>query len=190
MSRYKYYFRKPKSEITKDILVWLALTGAVTIAATSPYFIQNIIKAYRRRQNFPKKKLSDAFYRLRKEGCIFVRRENHQIYISLTKEGRKKAGRFQIDCLKVSQPKKWDGKWRIVIFDIAQLQKIKRDAFRGKLRELGFFPLQKSIWIHPFKCADEINLLRDFFGLSRKDIRLITAEDIEDDKFLKKKFGL
>jgi DNA-binding transcriptional regulator PaaX len=99
-------------------------------------------------------------------------------------------GMFQIDSLKIDKPKKWDNKWRLVIFDIAQLHSIKRNAFRGKLKELGFRPLQKSVWINPYKCSDEIELLRDFFGLDKKDVRLITAENIEDDNYFKKIFNL
>jgi len=29
--------------------------------------------------------------------------------------------------------------------------------------------------IHPYPCKDEIELLREFFGLGRKEVRLITA---------------
>ena len=190
MTEYKYYFRKPKSEIVKDILRWLATAGAVYVAASSPYFILNVMKNFKNRKRYQKKKIYDTFYMLRRHGCIDIRKRNHQIYISLTEKGKKKAGRFQINSLKIRKPKKWDGKWRLVIFDISQLQKIKREAFRGKLKELGFYPLQKSVWIIPYKCKDEIELLKDFLGLSSKELRLITAEDIGDDTHLKKIFKL
>ncbi len=190
MSKYKYYFAKPRSEITKDILKWLAISGAICIAATSPYFGINLIRSFKNKKKYKQKNVYDAFYNLKRRGYIDIKSRNHQIYISLTKEGRKKAGRFQIDSLEINKPKKWDRKWRIVIFDIAQLKNLQRNAFRGKLKELGFFPLQKSVWIHPYPCKDEIELLREFFGLSQKEIRLITAENIENDKFLKKIFKL
>lgn len=190
MSQYKYYLRKPKSEIAKDILSGLAITGAICLAATSPYFSVNLIRAVRNRGKYKNKRVYDAFYKLRRNGCLNIAQRNHQIYISLTERGKKLAGRFQIDDLKINKPKKWDGKWRLVIFDIAQLNLIKRNAFRGKLKELGFSPLQKSVWVCPYECVDEITLLRDFFGLTRKDIRLITAEDIEEDGFLKRIFKL
>lgn len=190
MNQYKYYFRKPKSEIVKDILYWLVVGGAVYVAATSPYFTLNLIRNFKNKDRYSNKRIYNAFYQLRKEGCIKIERKNHQVLISLTEKGKKKAGRFQIDSLKINKPKKWDGKWRIVIFDIVQLESLKRNAFRRKLQELGFRPLQKSVWIHPFQCQDEIKLLRDFFGLTRKDIQLITAESIEDDAYLKKTFKL
>lgn len=190
MSKYKYYFRKPKSEIVKDIFLWLALTGVVAIAATSPYFIINVLKAFTKGKKYRKKKVSDAFYRLKKQGCIGVKQVGRNFVITLTKEGRKRAGRLQIDSLRIAKPKKWDGQFRLVIFDIAQLKTPYRNAFRGKLKELGFYPFQKSVWIHPYECRDEVEVLKDFFGLSNQEVCLITAKDIDRGEELKEKFGL
>ncbi len=100
------------------------------------------------------------------------------------------AGWLQIDALKIKKPKKWDGKWRIVIFDISQLKKVYRELFRSKLKELGFYQLQKSVWIVPFDCQDEIELLREFFGLSQKEMRLIIAENVGPDDWLRKIFKI
>lgn len=190
LKKYKYYFAKPRSEIVKDVLSWLAIAGAIYIAASSPYFIRNLLSNYKKWRKYPRKKVRDTFYNLKKQGLIKIKKKNHQIYISLTKEGKKKAGIFQIDSLKIKRPKKWDGKWRLVIFDISQLKKFYREAFRGKLKELGFYPLQKSVWVYPFDCQAEIELLREFFGLSEKEIRLAVAEGIGDDSKLKKFFKL
>lgn len=190
MSKYKYYFRKPKSEIVKDILLWLAVSGAICIAATSPYFIRNLTRAFKQSKKYNKKKVYDTFYMLQKEGCLRIEKQNHQIYISLTEQGKKKAGWLQIDSLKTKKPRRWDKKWRLVIFDIAQLKKNYREALRSKLKELAFYPLQKSVWIYPFDCKDEIDLLRDFFGLSEKEVRLIVGENIGKDGELKEIFSL
>jgi DNA-binding transcriptional regulator PaaX len=190
IKKYKYYFYKPKSEIVKDILNWLMLAGAVYIAASSPYFVRNLLKEFKKWRKYPKKKITDTFYNLKRRGLIKIEQRRGQIYISLTEEGKKRAGRFQIDALKIKRSKKWDGKWRIVIFDISQLKKIHREAFRGKLKQLGFYPLQKSVWVHAFDCQAEVELLREFFGLTEKEIRLIIAEKIENDQELKKFFKL
>ena len=91
---------------------------------------------------------------------------------------------MQINALKIKKQKKWDKNWRLVIFDISELKKVYREAFRGKLKELGFCPLQKSVWLHPFDCKDEIELLRTFFGLDDNELRFIVTKDIgEDYKF-------
>ena len=187
---YKYYFKKPRSEITKDILEWLVIGGAICIAATSPYFFVNLLKNFKKGKKYPKKNLSNTFHRLRKRGCIEINRKGNQIYIKLTEEGKKMAGWLQIDALNIKRPQKWDRKWRIVIFDISELKKFYREAFRGKLKELGFYPLQKSVWVHPFECRDEIELLRKFFGLDQKELRLIIAQDIGPDDWLREIFKI
>jgi len=188
--KYKYYFAKPRSEIAKDIFTWLLVGGMVAVAATSPYFVQNVINAYQKSKKYPKRKVSDTFYRLRKQGMIDIQTVNHQIYISLTPEGRRRAGILQIDKLKIARPKRWDRKWRLLMFDVPQARKISREALRGKLKELGFLPLQKSVWVCPFECRAEMELLQDFFGLSQNEMRLIIAEDIGDDGKLRQEFGL
>lgn len=162
-------------------------------AASSPYFGIQAWKGFQKWQKSKKyreKKVSDTFRNLLKRGCIQIEKKNRQLYIHLTDEGKKLAGWLQIDALNIKKPKKWDGKWRVVIFDISHLKKKYREAFRGKLKELGFCLLQKSVWVHPFDCKDEIALLKEFFGLSEKEIRLIIAETIEKDNELRKIFGI
>ncbi len=190
LKKYKYYFKKSRVEIAKDILEKMLIAGTICVAATSPFFIQNLLNANKKWRKYPRKKIQDTFYNFKRRGLIEIERKNHQIYIHLTKEGEKRAGWMQINALKIIKPSKWDRKWRLVIFDIAQLKRTYRDAFRGKIKELGFFPLQKSVWIYPFDCEAEIKLLREFFGLSENEIRIIIAEKIGDDSKLKRVFKL
>lgn len=189
--KYKYYFKKPKSEIAKDVLGWLSTIGAIYIAASSPYFVRSLTKEVKQWKKYKnRKRLGEIFKRLQKQGCIIVEEKNHQIYISLTEKGKKMAGWLQVDALQIKRPKNWDGKYRIVIFDIVQLKKLYREAFRGKLKELGFYRLQDSVWVIPFDCRDEIGLLRDFFGLTHKEMRLIVAENIGPDEWLREIFKI
>ncbi|MBI2644405.1 MAG: hypothetical protein HYW95_02790 [Candidatus Wildermuthbacteria bacterium] len=76
------------------------------------------------------------------------------------------------------------------MFDIAQLHLFKRNALRGILKRLQFYQLQKSIWIHPFDCQDEFDLLKDFFGLTVREMRFVVANDIGDDQSLRTMFKL
>src|SRR3989338_9476156 len=174
MSKYKYYFRKPNSEIVKDIMLWLAVGGAVAIAASSPTFGTSVARSFYKwlkgEKKYTNKKVYDTFYQLRRRGCITFEKKGHQVFIQLTPEGRKRAGRLQIDSLKIKKPKQWDRKFRLVLFDIAQPKSAYRNAFRGRLEELGFLHLQKSAWIHPYPCKDEVDVLRDFFGLTQKEV--------------------
>jgi len=155
-------------------------SDAICLGAPSPYFAANFCKNkdYRFR---------NAFHYLKKRGYLNFEKKNHQVYMSLTKEGRNRAGKYTIDDLKIKKLKKWDKKYRIVMFDIPNKTRLKRDIFRGKLKELGFYKLQQSVWAHPYECQRELDLLREFLGLSSRELITITGE-IENDEFLRKFF--
>lgn len=184
-------FRK-FSGISEFVLTTLLLTGVIVIAATSPYFLVNLFKSnlFKNFKKYPSKKVYDTFYRLRERGFIDFNYKGNQIYFTLTEKGKKKAGWLKIDNLKIKKPKKWDGKWRILSFDIVELKRSYREALRGKLISLGFKLFQKSAWIIPYECSSEIKILKDFFGLNDKEIKLITAIDIGEDKSLCEHFDL
>ena len=192
MSKYKYYLKKPKIEITKDVLIGIATAGVIAVAATSPYFIVNVLRAFWKEDNprYKRKNIYNTFYRLRKQGYLHMEEKNSQLYISLTEQGRAKASWYQINDLSIEKPRKWDTYWRLIIFDIKDKHRVKREALRGLLKRLGVKQLQKSAWVYPYNCRDEINLLRDFFGLEADELRLVVAHDIGDDEFLKKYFQL
>lgn len=190
MTQYKYYFKKPKEEIAKDILAGIAAAGVLAIAASSPYFVLNIIRAVLKGDIHRPASARATFYRLKKEGCIRIRKKNHQIYVSLTEKGRKRAGRFQINHLMIKKPKRWNKKWCMVLFDITDRQRIKREALRGFLKRLGLYQLQKSVWIHPYEFRDEIELLKNFFGFFSYEVRYVITDDIGDDTVIKKHFNL
>ena len=188
VAKYKYYFSKPKSEIAEDILRWLLVAGAISIAATSPYFIQNILRANQKLKKYQKRKIQDTFSSFRRRGLLEINNNNKQVYISLTKEGKKKAGMLQINDLSVTRPKKWDGIWRVLLFDIAHNKRSYREALRGKLKELNFFLFQKSVWVHAFDCKAEMEILRDFFGFNSREMCLMVVDSIEHDEKLREFF--
>jgi DNA-binding transcriptional regulator PaaX len=172
------------------------IAGGIAIAATDPKFGHRILPKlikyakYKLDKKKDNKRIYDIFYRLKKEDLICFENRHGQLYISLTPEGKKKAGKYQIDDLEIKKPKKWDGKWRILIFDIENKKNIKREALRGKIKELGLFQLQKSVWVHPYSFYNEVNLLRQFFGLSKDEMKIIIASEIEDDHLVKSHFHL
>jgi len=191
----------PKTrKVARIILKTLLLTGVVAIVSTSSAFgpkivaqlIKNINYKFKSRKNKCQIKPDHAnsFYYLKEKGFLQIEDRGGQIYIALTEEGKKKAGKYQIDDLEIEKPDKWDGKWRIMIFDIRDKQKIKREALRGKIKELGMFQLQKSVWVYPYDFSKEIKILREFFGLTKDEMKIIVADVIEDDGKLKEFFKL
>jgi len=183
---------KTKGELAKKVLKKLLVAGAYVIAAQSPFFWLNFYNNLFFGDLLPgdKRKIGDTFYNLKRRGLIKLEKKNKQIYMSLTKEGMWQAGKYQTYDLEIKKPEKWDRKWRLIIFDIPEGFRIKRDIFRRKLKEVGFYQFQKSVWVYPFPCDKEINLLRDFFGLTKRNLVALTVEEIEDEDDLKKFFDI
>lgn len=106
----------------------------------------------------------------------------------LTEKGKLKALTYHFQKMKIKR-EDWDGKWRIVIFDIPEKMRRGRDALRDKLKELGFYELQKSVFIFPYECKDEIEFVIEFFNL-RRYVRFGVLENIDNEIHLKKIFKL
>lgn len=118
----------------------------------------------------------------------FVRHVKEDTY-HITLKGEKRLRNMVIDEVIIKNPKRWDGKWRLVMYDLPIRFKKARDAFRFKLKDLGFFQFQKSAWIYPYPCEGEILFVADFFGV-RKYIEILEVDKILDDRKIKAHFGL
>ncbi len=86
-------------------------------------------------------------------------------------------------------PMRWDGKWRLVIFDIWERRRAARDRLRSVLARNGFVRIQNSIWAYPYDCEELFAFLRANLSLG-KGILYIVAEEIEGDAQLREHFGL
>jgi len=105
----------------------------------------------------------------------------------LTEKGRKILQMWEQRNYWIPTPSKWDGKWRVLIFDIPEKRKTLREKIRNTLRAVGFKWLQDSVWVHPFDCEDLITLLKADFKIG-KDVLYLIAEAIENDKELRDHF--
>ncbi len=117
----------------------------------------------------------------------YFTKKNNNIY--LTVNGRIKIIKNIIK--EKNAPKKWNGKWIAMIFDIPEKNRRERNFLRSELKWIGFKELQKSIWIFPFDIKRELLTLlklwhKDFTG----DIRILIIDEIIKDTHLKKDFNL
>lgn len=75
-------------------------------------------------------------------------------YLQFTGQGK---ARLQRDfSLFAMQQKRWDGKWRLVIFDIEEKERQIRKILREKLKNWGFGEWQKSIYVSPYDYNQDI----------------------------------
>ena len=95
-----------------------------------------------------------------------------------------------LDLAKIPHKKqKWDGRWRVVIFDVWENTRAKRDRLRYEIKNFGFIQLQRSVWIYPFECFDFIELLKNDLSFG-KNIRYMVVQKLDHDDKLRKYFKL
>ena|SRR3972149_425412 len=185
----------PPRNLTQ-LIIFLAATG---IVLTSPYGGKVVTAAVRdylaRRAKIKEwekmidaQNVSRALYKLKRRRQIKIELRGSKTVIKLTERGRKRKLEYEYENIKVPQPQKWDKRWRLLMFDIPDEAGGTRDNFRLKLKNMGFVPFQKSVWIYPYPCEDEIDFITEYLKIGRY-LTLITVQ-IEDDAPLKEKFNL
>jgi len=109
--------------------------------------------------------------------------------LRITPKGEKELQGLSVPGFKLPKPRRWDGKWRVLIFDIPEQRKGLRDKLRRTLRIIGFARLQDSVWIYPYDCEDFVTLLKADFKIG-KDLLYMIVDTLEYDTPLRKKFDL
>src|SRR3989344_4774734 len=90
-----------------------------------------------------------------------IHHKDGTISLKLTTEGHERADFLKIrdSLITITKQKVWDGLWRIVMFDIPEKKRAFRDILRSHLKTIGFIELQRSVFIFPYPCEDEMLLL-------------------------------
>ncbi|MBI2577505.1 MAG: hypothetical protein HYV77_01530 [Candidatus Wildermuthbacteria bacterium] len=179
----------------KQKILLLLFTGIALGFSYSPNRQGKIIKAFSKEwKRIDQKKVSKEIAELYRSKLIKTKENpDGSITLFLTDKGKMKALNYRYKDMKISK-QKWDGQWRMVIADVPeQLGHAKtryaRDALRSKLLKFGFYPLQKSVWIAPWECEQEIEFIIEYLGL-REYTRYGTLSKIDNDLHLRKIFSL
>jgi len=133
-------------------------------------------------------KLLPALKRLEKRGLVEIRNEAGNQEVVLTQKGHQGLARHKMR-ERAGGKIKWDGKWRVVIFDIHEHKRKLRDQLRYELREFGFMKLQGSVWISPYECEEAIQLLKTDMRIGR-EMLYIVVDRIEGEPYLRRLFRL
>lgn len=171
---------------TEKILYYILLSGGFIVASIiAPQLPYALLRAYLKNKKFQKFKFNRDLQRLKERGEVWITEDG----IKITKKGKSRVLKYQLDDIEINKPPRWDKKWRIVIFDIPDHSREKSNYLRHKLIDLGFQQYQKSIFIHPYPCEDEIDYIKGMFEV-RPYVKIFIAEKIEDEEIYKRKFDL
>jgi len=172
--------------------VLLLVEGGLILGLTKrpdKYFkiVKKISKEW---QKINERSLRTAIQKLYQSKLIdFKEKSDGTVSMTLTNNGKKKIIQFNLDLIEIKKPKQWDRLWRLVIFDIPEEERRGRNALAVKLKELGFYPLQKSVFIHPYECKNEVDFIVELFNL-RPYVRLFTIKETDIELDLRSKFNL
>lgn len=152
-------------------------------------YYRDSIKEYRKWRELDREQFSKTLYKLKRTDYIddYKSNKNLQPDFKLSEKGRRKAIKYLLGSAKIKTPKLWDKKWRIVIFDVPEDKKNLREIVRANLKRIGFYQLQKSVFVYPFDCKELIDYLKYFYN-ANKYIQFIVAETIETELDLIKYF--
>jgi len=132
-------------------------------------------------------KYRQTAYYLKRKGLVSLEtNRSGERFLKLTGKGQ-----LELLLLKAgpNSTKTWDGKWRIIFFDIPETVKNQRQKLRKQLLSYGFLKMQASAYVSPYSLNREaIDYLKKT-GLIEY-IRIGKLEELDDDRDLRKHFHL
>lgn len=182
--------------VSRAVLAVVEVAGLISVAVLAPNAVQmfGLFHAHgkKKHKNSNATRLiydvNSTINRLHKEKCVVLKEREDGVYVSLTKKGEARLARYETE-KQNSNPQQWDGKWRVVVFDIPEGRKSARNRLRAQLRNFGFQYLQNSVWVSPYDCEDFISMLKTDQKLWGNVLYLV-AERVEGEERLRKKFHL
>ncbi len=127
------------------------------------------------------KQIKESIRDLNKTKLIEKKRSyDGSIIISLTEKGRLRALNIRFRRLR-NRKEKWDGKWRMIAFDIPEKCRKGRDAIRYRMQAAEFYELQESLFLYPYDCQKEIEEFCKLFKLEKYvHFALLDFIDVQD----------
>lgn len=150
--------------IARDVIKVLGVAGAISMVVVAPnstVLIDKYMKSMDKRN--ARRTLSYLKYRR----LIDVKKVGNEYHYRLSDKGLIRYKQIALDELSIPSPRRWDGKWRLVMFDIPVKFDRRRRILIDKLNQMDFYMLQQSAWIHPFDGELQIGILLKNLELER-----------------------
>lgn len=170
----------------------LAVSGGIAVALLAP----NAVKLFKYldrgkiHRERVRERMQQSLRRLEQKGYVEIIEKKGARFAQLTDRGHQAIEDILFEEYEIPEPAFWDGKWRIVMFDIPEKYRAKRDELRSFLKRIGFERLQQSVWVNPYPCDDCIELIRAKIMRRKGEIISFTAEGLLQDKELRNRFNV
>lgn len=192
---------KLENPTVKGVLLLLGigtLLAGTVLVPTLPMAIKPFIDFYKSRQRekdfkewnrFNQPRLRFLLKRLHQQKEVEISEENGATIIKLTNKGKLRFLKFKLEEMIIDKPPRWDGKWRLIIYDIGKEKRHLSEIFRTFLKRMEILKLQKSVYLTPYKCDEQIEFLRQFYGLDKEVLYLVVSK-LENEIAYKNYFGI
>lgn len=160
----------------KDIIKAIGL-GTLVVASFALPNLPLALKSFFKRQG--RVKFEVYLQQLRDKGIIYLGGDK----IRLTNKGLQLQKIIKTEETNLKKPRKWDGYWRLISYDVPEVDKRDRDYFRQTIEKWGFRKVQKSLWAYPYDCKEEIAVLADGLNISQYVMCMTTDEMPNEDKW-------
>jgi DNA-binding transcriptional regulator PaaX len=183
--------RRRRMMIGEVIIGTLSLAATVGLVVAAPNAVQLLkyLDLGSSGSRDPRLRVSEAVSRLRRKGIVEWKHEGGSWRLRLTDKGKAQAVRLQRGAIRIPQPKRWDGRWRFVMFDIPERQHTLRRRVRQIIAKLGFHQFQESVWVYPYDCEEIVAMLKVELGTGNK-LLYVVADAVEYDLPLRRHFKL
>ncbi|HAE36371.1 MAG: PaaX domain protein [Candidatus Nomurabacteria bacterium GW2011_GWF2_35_66] len=133
---------------------------------------------------------SETVNRMEKKGLIQFVNKYGELKITISPKGHRIIKSLMLsDYKQIKRPVKWDGKWRMVMFDIPEDKTKLRNIIRFHLKKIGFLQVQGSVWVYPYPCEEIITIIKTNFNFD-DEIIYATINSFDKDLKFKKLFKL
>ncbi len=181
-----------KQYILAALGIGLVLGGSIFITPNFPIVLGGILKIIEEFKGIkiPKEKAKRVLKQLEKKKLIQIERKGEEISVTVKNKDDVSILKYSLrEVLNLKKKKKWQGKWFIVVFDVPEEERNKRNYLRSFLKEISFYPYNQSVYVFPYECEKEIGLIKKIVE-GGKYISYIIAEKLERESQLKTYFGL
>ena len=191
IARHKGNRRIPLQTIVLSTLYISGAIGMMLVAPNALRLFEYLNPVSRKNTMRFNQRIVQALQRLEQRGLIRITGEGKNREIHLAPQGEKVIDNLYAGAYVIPLPSRWDGYWRLVMFDVPERRKKIRDTLRMLLRNAGFVHFQDSAWVQPYPCDELVTLLRSHLGSGKGEVRYLTMKMVdESDYALRKHFGL
>lgn len=170
------------------LILKILFSVSISVALISLPKLAQVTELFKTDKKY-RNKFNREIYRLKKYGYIKTYKKEGEVVLDITKKGIKLVKKYNFKDIKLRKEHKWDKNWRMVLFDIPENKKSARTSLKRKLEQLGFLRYQKSVFIYPYSCKDEIDFISSYFDVE-DFVNYIIVKRISDDKKFKEYFNI